>query len=148
MAKCLYHYTTTKWVPAILESGYLKLTESNLKDMRASNYWDPIAYNEGTMKLYKPVVWMTDLDTPDSNNLGLISPVDKCEVRITIKKQPYFKKWLEWSRKNNINLEWARMLEKGRKPKNWWISETIVKMDIIVKIENLKTGEVYFEQNT
>lgn len=146
MAKYLYHYTTSKWVASIIEDGFLKLTESNLKDLRKSN-WDQVAYNQGTLKLYRPVVWMTDLDTPDSHNLGLISPVDKCEVKITIKKQQHFKKWLVWSRKNNINKEWALILEKGRKPKNWWISEIRVKMDLIEKIENLKTGEIYYERS-
>lgn len=42
--KPLYHFTCAYHLPQILQDGYLKLTESNLR------------YPE---KMYKPVVWLT-----------------------------------------------------------------------------------------
>lgn len=144
MNKVLYHYTSTYHLPKILGSQYLKLTESNLKPPKSEE--DIIAYNNGTLSLYKPVVWMTDIDTTHDDGLGLTgSIVDKTEVKVTIKKQAYFKRWTEWSEKNNINKNWARLLGKNKKPKSWWISEIPVKLNDVLKIENTKTGEIYYQ---
>lgn len=143
--KVLYHYTCRKWLDSILENGYLKLSESNLTDWRKHRF-DEVAYNNGTMQLYKPVVWLTEDEEVTVENTGLNSSLDKTEIRIAVKKQPYFKKWKKWSKENNINKEWAAILERGKNASSWWICETRIKLeDSVVKIENTKTGEVYFE---
>lgn len=128
-----------------MADGKLRLTESNLKNWGKIGEYDYEAYNRWELKLYKPCVWMTSLEEPESFALGLHSAVDKTEIRITIKKQPYFKKWREWSRANNIDKEWAQTMEHGRQSNTWWISELEVTMKDIVKIENRYTGEVIFE---
>lgn len=142
----LYHYTALEHVPSILEDKKLKLCESNLTDW-SKHTFDAQAYNEGRLKLYKPVVWMTSEEEPDAKALGLASSVlDKSVIRITIKKRPYHKKWREWSRKNNINKEWAKAVEKDRNSNTWWISEMPVTEKDIVLIENRITGEVYYSE--
>jgi hypothetical protein len=122
----------------ILESKYLKLTESNL---RYDNAIISLGCNEKVM--YKPVVWFTtNLKT---DGLGLEgSIVDKKEIRITVKWKSHYQKWMIWSRKNKIDKSWAGALEKGRNPNSWWISEKIVPLEDIIKIENTQTGEVYY----
>lgn len=141
----LYHFTALEHLTSILEEKRLRLSESNLTDWRKHTF-DVDAYNEGRLKLYKPVVWMTTEEEPDAFALGLSSAVlDKTVVKITIKKRPCFKKWRQWSRANNINKEWARAIEKGRNSNTWWISELPVGYKDIERIENRLTGEVYFE---
>ena len=39
----------------------------------------------------------------------------------------------------------AKALKTGFNYKSWWISENIIKMNNFIKIENIKTGEIYFE---
>ena len=142
--RVLFHYTTSLHIPSIMADGKLRLAESNLKNWLKLGY-DNDAYNRGELKLYKPCVWMTTLEEPNVFDLGLHSSADKTEIKITIKKQPYFKKWKDWSRANNIDKEWAQAFERGRKPTTWWISEFEITMKDIVKIENRYTGEVIFE---
>lgn len=145
--KVLYHYTAMYHLPSILEDGHLRLAESNLKDHRKTGF-DAEAYNAGTWPLYKPVVWMTEADEPSAEKMGLYSAVDKTEVKITIKKQAWFKKWKDWSKANNINREWAQQMFGGYDSHMWWISELVVTMDCIVKIENRYTGEIYYQNES
>ena len=141
--KVLYHYTAEYHLPSILEEKKLRLSESNLKNYAKQGYdWE--AYNRGELKLYKPVVWMTEAEEPDVESIGLYSAVDKTAIKITIKKQAYFKKWKQWSRANGIEKEWARILERGKAANIWWISELEVPFSGIVRIENRYTGEVYY----
>lgn len=151
--KVLYHYTCKRWLTSIMNDGFLRLTESNLLDMRKpENTTHLEAYNKGDRSadayLYKPVVWLTDKEEPDEYGLGLHSTVDKTEIKITVKKMPYFKKWKEWSKANGINKEWAQALSRGRDTNSWWVSPVRVRLEEIVKIENRYTGEVYYENAT
>lgn len=144
----LYHYTALEHLLSIMEEKKLRLSESNLTDWRKHTF-DVQAYNEGRLNLYKPVVWMTTEKEPDAKALGLTSSVlDKSVIRITIKKRPYFKKWRDWSRKNNINKEWAKHVEKDRNANTWWISELTVSLKDIVMIENRITGEICYSDTT
>lgn len=128
----LYHYTSTYHLSQILESNYLKLTEGNLSK---------------EIENYKDVVWLTDMKEPNAFDLGLDgSPVDKTEIRITIARKNSFKYWKVWSRKNKIDKDWAKILEKDRKPNNWWISEKIITTEDFLLIENVITGEVLYEK--
>lgn len=88
----LYHYLALEHLHSIMEDKKLRLSESNLTDWSKHSF-DVQAYNEGRLKLYKPVVWMTSEKEPDANALGLSTSVlDKTVIKITIKKRPYFKK--------------------------------------------------------
>lgn len=131
MRKVLYHCTSTYHLPQILESQYLKLTDANLR---------------ADIENYKNVVWLTDLEKPDAFALGLGGITDKTEIRITIEKKKNFKYWKVWSRKNKIDKAWADILERDRKPNNWWISEKIIPMEDFLLIENMITGEVLYKK--
>ena len=132
MNKLLYHYTAKFHLASILKSKCLTLTESNLR------------YH---VEMYKPVVWLTN-DANSALGLGLESSmVDKSEIKVTVKFLPHFKYWKVWSRKNKIDSKWANGLEKGNNANSWWISEKIITFDDILKIENVKTGEVYYQGN-
>lgn len=61
----LYHFTSVYHAIAIVDSGYLKLTESNL--VSPDGTWQ----TELKSKNYKPVVWLTDSKVPEG--LGLSS---------------------------------------------------------------------------
>lgn len=126
--KVLYHYTSMVHLPRILQAGFLKLTESNLRLDRVG---------------YKPVVWLTE----DSNVVGHGlegSSVDKTEVKITVEHKKSYDYWKAWSRKNKIPKQWAAALERKQKPETWWVSTTVIPLKDIIKIENRYTGEVYY----
>ena len=77
----LYHFTSVYHAIAIVDSGYLKLTESNL--VSPDGTWQ----TELKSKNYKPVVWLTDSEVPEG--LGLSSCPMKKRVRITVAKTGY-----------------------------------------------------------
>lgn len=130
MAKVLYHFTCLYHLSSIMAEKQLRTTCSNL---RPDNTFT------------RPVVWLTTNAEPDLEGNALYSVMDKTEVKITIKRLPHFKYWLTWSRKHKIPTWWARALEKGHKPETWWVSERSITFEDILKIENTKTGEVYYE---
>lgn len=118
----LYHYTSTYHLQKILESGYLKLTESNLR------------FKE---EMYKPCVWLTNSASPEGHGLeGSI--LNKKAVRIVINMSTKHKKWKKWSRKNNINDQWADILEKNRNANSWYICESTIPVEDFVRIENVE----------
>jgi len=132
LERVMYHYTSTYHLPMILEDGFLKPTESNLR---------------ADIENVKNVVWLTDLYEPTPYGLGLVgSIVDKSEIRITITRSKKYKFWKVWSRQNKINKEWAKILEKDRNPNNWYISEKPIPIDDFIMIENVKTGEVLWKK--
>ena len=132
MSKVLYHYTARWHLQSIMRSKFLKLTESNLR---------------ADITMYKPVVWLTTLKDPDEQALGLNgSTVDKTELRITVRKQPHYMWWNKFSKRHKIDKEWQKLLEENRKPKTWFVSERIIPLEDILKIENRYTGEIYYEQ--
>lgn len=141
----LFHYTTGAYLESILNEGYLRLSESNLTNWSKVQF-DQVAYDQGKLKLYKPVVWMTELEEVElKNSLGLFSKYDKTEIKITIKKQAHYKKYRDWAFKNNIDKNWYRRLTQGFASNTWWVSDRIIPLDDIVKIENRYTGEIYYE---
>jgi hypothetical protein len=135
----LYHYTSKYHLQLILNDGFLKLTESNLIAP------DGTFQTELKSKNYKPVVWLTDSEITGGNGLEG-SMADKTEIKITVRKKPDFQWWHSWSRKNQIDKSWAKALEQGNKSKRWFISEKIVTMEDILKIEDTYTGEVYYNK--
>lgn len=144
MENYVYHFTSRYHLPMIFKSGYLKLTESNLKAPTSREDALPKPDHE----LIKPVVWLTR----DAIPMGLSlegSIIDKTEIRITLRKRDHYEPWILWSRKNRINKTWAKCLERGNNPNGWYISEKIIPLNSseVVKIENVKTGEIIIDIN-
>lgn len=79
MSDTLYHYTCSFLLPAILNSGYLALTESNFSFEKAGLF---------------PVVWLTDSPTPDNMGLlydtGMPDDLNKMYIRFTLSQRPYY----------------------------------------------------------
>ncbi len=131
--RVLYHYTGTIHLNEILRTGYLKITDSMLREH------DPH---------YKPVVWLTSEKNPDPFKLGLNgSMVDKTEVRIHVEKKPNLpiKSWDVFSAQNKIDPAWKKNMEAGRKPGTWFISTKEIPIENITLIENRYTGEIYYK---
>jgi hypothetical protein len=132
----LYHYTCLCHLQTILDAGYLKLTDANL-----------------TFKpMTKTVVWLTDDENVTSEKrrfYGLdgtfTSPLyDKSTVRFVIPKKPHYKYWGIWKKQQKHDNEWLKQLERRRKSQNWFISEKVISLSDVSRIENTKTGEVYW----
>lgn len=134
----LYHYTCKEHLPKILESGYLKKTSSNLKPPKQDFLEELSAVN------YKPVVWLTDSDLTDGHGLEG-SAYDKTAIKITVIKKPHMKYWRVWSKQNRMNKEWAKVFTEGRRDSTWFISESIIPLSDIVRIEERINGTVYYE---
>jgi uncharacterized protein YdhG (YjbR/CyaY superfamily) len=132
--KVLYHFTSPLFLSSILISKHIALTESNL-NISDGNYG---------------VVWLTS--SPDSANHGLkfdkTIPVeyDKTSIRITLPYKPAFKLWDEWSDMKGMNKEYKETLifsaNAAETYKTWYISETIIPISDILKVENMATGEI------
>jgi hypothetical protein len=132
----LYHYTCLYHLQTIADTGYLNLTDANL------------TFKEMT----KMVVWLTDDAnvTPERKEFyGLGDAcvpyeVDKSVVKFVIPRKQHYKCWSEWKKQQKHDKDWIRKLEKGRRPKNWFVSEAEISLSDVSKIENTKTGEIYW----
>lgn len=135
--KVLYHFTCMAFVSEILNTRYLKPSYSNL---RADN-----------LSLH-PVVWLTASPTP--NNMGLLfdSNIPDCFnktfVRVTVRKKPTMKRWLEWSAEKGIDEVMKQALiataAAEETHKTWYVAEGVIPINDVLVIENLKTKEVYY----
>lgn len=134
----LFHYTCKFHLPEIFKSGYLKLTDSNLIPP------DGTLLTEIASKKYKPVVWLTDSDATDGHGLDG-SMYDKTEIRIIIKRNPTMKWWRAWAKQNHMNKEWMKIFTDGYNSSSWYISQEIIPLKEIVRIENRYDGTVYYE---
>src|SRR5437660_338378 len=117
----LYHYTARELLTPILDTGFLRVTESNLSDTRQHAGPD--------------VVWLTD--DPETRNAGWAAvpvvdregrilrfdPTIKLAVRITV-DVPDAVSWREWARAHGIQNIWYRHLaQAGGDPEQWWVVE-------------------------
>lgn len=156
MEKNLYHYTAIGYLSSIKEDGFLKLTPSDLiqpKDLtivfdKERGVW---AAKSKMSDPIKPVVWMTDSLNAERQGLELGSPWkltaynDKTRIRITIPMKSSYKWWLEWAQRNRMNKKWFKAYTKDMRYGTWYISESPIYLTDIAKIEDLHTGEVYYE---
>ena len=149
--KELYHYTSRFHLPMILKAGYLKLTESNLREpppeereqLRQGNY---SSLDKSVEELYKPVVWLTNSIEPIK--MGLDGGVfNKGEIRFTLKAREQYEKWKTWSRENRIKEKWAEIMERNYNSESWYISESVIPItsDEIIRVENTVTGEILID---
>lgn len=141
----LYHFTSTYHLKMILESRFLKLTPSGLKETKNPRVENGILIDDNMN--YKPVVWLTDNDKP--LGLGLEgSIVDKSEIRITLSKNDHYKYWLGWANKNLMNKKWQKeFIASTPQYKSWYISEQLIPIEDIIIIENLKTGKIILDNS-
>lgn len=70
------------------------------------------------------VVWLTDLDTPDVDGLGLTSTTLRCdrtEVRYRVVSGDAVP-WREWAETNRIDRTTRSELTFGRRPRHWFVA--------------------------
>jgi len=129
----LYHFTSLMWLSAILRTGHIALTESNLNT------------REGNCG----VVWLTS--SPDSENHGLKfdknipAEFDKTTIRISLPYSEAYSHWDEWSTGKGMDENYKEILihsaGAAETHKTWYISETVITIADFLKVENMKTGE-------
>lgn len=137
MNDTLYHYTCSFLLPAILNSEYLALTESNFSFEKAGLF---------------PVVWLTDSPMPDNMGLlfdaGMPDDLNKTHIRFTLSKRPYMKRWDEWSDANGMDSQQKQALIAAASAKStynsWYVSEQAIPLDDVQVIENMKTGKTLY----
>lgn len=144
----VYHYTSTLRWKEIKKSGYLKLTPSNLKNLKNPQM---VKKPDGTTAIidetddYKPVVWLTDSPTPE--NMGLGNP-KKMEIQIAI---PFDKTkhqwWWTWKDKNRADKKMVKyLISHGEKYTTWYVCEEIIPFEDFVYVKNLKTDTIICEK--
>lgn len=151
----LYHYTSLKHLPRILDAGFLKLTPSNL--VVPKRYWKEYL-ESGDYNIVsdaddiKPVVWLTreelgcDAKT-DAAALGLdagaIKAVNKMEVKFVIPWNDKFQWWLDWQKRNRMKKKQYRLFTShGEHYGSWYVCEEPIPLSEVKQIINNLTGEV------
>ncbi|WP_139241079.1 hypothetical protein [Anaerocolumna jejuensis] len=149
----LYHFTANdkNHIGRIMQTGYLKLTPSSL--LKPTKWWNEMRNGVKTFCTdtddYKSVVWMTN--KKNAEGLGIdsgMSPayVDaKKEICITIRMKDTFKWWNQWADENRMNKSWRKAFTSGMSYGSWYVSEEPIYMEDIVLIENMRTGEILFD---
>lgn len=136
----------------ILESGALKLTPSNLlepKDMHigVDQFGHKAMVSETDS--YKPVVWLTNSDSPDRNGIdssvGMPDEYVKKRVRFVLEKKPHYEWWHTWSDKNRMKKSYKKRLILNMNYASWYISETEIPLSDVLYVEDLVTGEIYLD---
>jgi hypothetical protein len=108
LPQTLYHYTCTDRAAGIRADGEL-----------VPNYQPWLGW---------PLVWLTDLDTPDKAKLGLTANhllgCDRTTVRCTIRRHPAVQPWSQWVRNADVDPLSRDMYEAadGAMPAHWWVS--------------------------
>lgn len=73
-----------------------------------------------------PIVWLTDLEEPDVDGLGLSKDLIRCdrtEVRFEVDPANAMR-WADYQKLRRPNREWVVMLQYGdRCPAHWFVSE-------------------------
>ncbi|GHU90465.1 hypothetical protein FACS1894202_10300 [Clostridia bacterium] len=111
----LYHFTSPTHLAAILQSGRLALTDSNLN------------ISVGGCG----VVWLTTSPDPENHGLrfddAIPAELDKTKIRITVRYKPSFKQWDEWSEKKGMDKGYKDILigtaQAEETYKTWYVSE-------------------------
>ena len=135
----LYHFTCEYLLRGILKKRCLTTTRSNF------SFESPDAY---------PVVWLTSSQTPE--NMGLLfdnnmpDDLNKTHIRISIRKKSYMKLWDEWVDEKGIDKQMKQVLIASASAedtyKTWYVSQSIIPINDILVIENIKTGKIYYEK--
>lgn len=148
----LYHYTSRYQAEQIIESGYLKLTPSNLikpvdlkKVRREDGIYDFVSeISDGV----KPVVWLTDsLDASGHGLENLKNPDVKKRIRITVSMKESYKWWVTWAERNRMNKKWFKDFTRGKRYGTWYVSEEPIMLDDVLLIEDMVTGDVLWDKS-
>ena len=135
----LYHYTCLEHLPKILISGYLKLT--------CSDIIMPDGTQETELKAaaYHPVVWLTD--SLSAENMSLDGSVyNKKAIRFTVRKTADMKKWTKWEPQKEMDREWKMNYCERSNWDSWYVSEQIIPLADVLKIENVLDGTIYLDR--
>ena len=135
----LYHFTSSVHLTAILQSGYIALSESNL------------GIREGN----RGVVWLTSSPEPENHGLkfddSIPAELDKTRIRLAVRFKPLFKLWGEWSDKKGMDKEYKEVLiatARAEETHNtWYVSEREIPISDIIEIRNLATGQTTSVEN-
>lgn len=121
----LYHFTSAVHLPTIKQSGFLKLTESNL---------------HLTIPHYGPdVAWFTTEPTATLGH-GLLGVINKKEVRFTVDVPDHWvKAWLPWAQGQGMDAEWIGYLIAAgggmKAAETWMVTFRPVRKDRWVSID-------------
>ena len=143
----VYHFTSREQFQKILDSGYLKLTPSNLlepKDLHCVIV-DGIQTWVSETDSVKPVVWLTSSPSPEGHSLECGPNQAKKRVRITLPMKESFEWWHLWSDKNRMNKRWKKRLIQGCRYGTWYISEKEISVEDFLLAEDLLTGEILYQ---
>lgn len=145
----LYHYTSRYQAEQIIESGYLKLTPSNLikpVDLKKVRLEDGnYEYVSAISDPIKPVVWLTDSLDASGHGLENETSLDiKKRIRITIPMKDTYEWWLTWAERNRMNKSWFKAFIRGKRYGTWYVSEESITLADVLLIEDLVTGEVLY----
>lgn len=102
----LYHYTCDHSVERIRRDGFLRPNRHPSLGAR--------------------LVWLTDLDTPDRDALGLTSQFitcDRTKHRFTVADESFVVPWTEWAREHKVSHLVRDYLEQFGLPRHWFVSE-------------------------
>jgi len=130
----LYHYTSALHLPAIADSQFLKLTDSNIGGPEGKTPDEfPVGPHAGP-----DVVWLTDMDGQGTNAdtlrealalnppplmAGSLPSNYKVAIRFTVDiPDGDALRWDRFATDHGIHPRWKRTLEKGyRKPNRWFL---------------------------
>lgn len=107
----MYHFTSSHHLPVILNSGYLKLCDSNVDIIQPD----------------RSVVWLTDLPEVEPNSHGL--GAQKTAVRITVDVPGI--QWLKWAPTAYMDPNWRHHVIEGgggeEAAEHWFIHPAPIK---------------------
>ena len=144
--KLLYHYTAVLRWNQIKESGYLKLTPSNLLKPKNPHY---IKQEDGTLcyadetDSYKPVVWLTSSESPQNHSIGFMKEAIQIAIPYDEEKHQW---WVTWKDKNRMDKSWCKkLISNGQNYSSWYVCEEIIPMEKFAYVKNLLTGEIIYK---
>ena len=129
----LYHFTSPVGLSAILHTGHIALTESNL-NIREGNCG---------------VVWLTSSSEPLNHGLKFDDATsaehDKTTIRIALPHKEDFKQWDKWSTAKGMDESYKAILIATAGAEA--VYKSIISVDNILNIENLVTREAFLTQD-
>lgn len=154
MPDYVYHFTSLNHVNEILNSGYLRLTPSNLIEPKdAKPGIDPETGNATIVSAMsdhvKPVVWLTaegDVPLDQAKAHGLNGPKTVIKCKIPMKTDYLW--WHKWSDDNRMKTSWKKRFTRNTSYSTWYICEHRIPLEDIESIVNVVSGAVYWDAST
>lgn len=137
-SKVLYHYTSLEHLVEIIVSGRIKTGPSDLLTPKAYYLVNGRVICPETDD-YKPVVWLTDSESPESMGLDG-AHYSKKRIRISVPKKTCFKKWDKWADENNMEPQWKKAFARDLNWKSWYITESAISLDDVSEIRDLDSN--------